>query len=646
MTITTDARTVVGVTHPLDPLSREEISRAVSILKDGQAAAESFRFISVELREPAKELLRAGSETVREADAVLIDRGAGNAFEAVVDLDAGIVTGWTQLASGVQPPFMPDEFNECEDACRKDPNVIEALAKRGLTNLDLVCFEPWSVGYFGEDAQGRRLMRALVFVRENPTDNPYAHPIENFVVFYDLSSGEVVKVEDNEAIPVPSASSNYLPEYVGPARTDLKPISITQPEGASFKVTGNHVQWADWKFRVGFNPREGLVLHQLSFQDKGIDRPVINRASLTEMVVPYGDTAPVQAKKNAFDSGEYNIGNMANSLKLGCDCLGEIKYFDGITTDSHGNPMTIENAICMHEEDDSIMWKHLDWRENTAEVRRSRKLVISFIATVANYEYGFYWHLYLDGTIEFLVKATGILSTAGQQPGEKTVYGQNLNNDGLYAPIHQHIFNVRMDFELDGPKNAIYEVDMEIPEHNPTHTAFKAVDRLLETEQAAIRKADVSKHRFWKIVNHDSKNVVDEPVAYRLIPTDAITLAAGDESYVSQRAQFARNNLWVTAYDRSERFAAGEYPNQSTNGDDGLPAWTQANRDIVDQDIVVWYTFGMHHVVRLEDWPVMPRQNIGFRMEPHGFFDQNPTLNLPSTETTTTPAAAQCKTKH
>lgn len=645
MTITTDARTVVGVTHPLDPLSREEISRAVSILKDGQAAAESFRFISVELREPAKELLRTGSETVREADAVLIDRGAGNAFEAVVDLDAGIVTGWTQLASGVQPPFMPDEFNECEDACRKDPNVIEALAKRGLTNLDLVCFEPWSVGYFGEDAHGRRLMRALVFVRENPTDNPYAHPIENFVVFYDLSSGEVVKVEDNEAIPVPSASSNYLPEYVGPARTDLKPISITQPEGASFKVTGNHVQWADWKFRVGFNPREGLVLHQLSFQDKGVDRPVINRASLTEMVVPYGDTAPVQAKKNAFDSGEYNIGNMANSLKLGCDCLGEIKYFDGITTDSHGNPMTIENAICMHEEDDSIMWKHLDWRENTAEVRRSRKLVISFIATVANYEYGFYWHLYLDGTIEFLVKATGILSTAGQQPGEKSVYGQNLNNDGLYAPIHQHIFNVRMDFELDGPKNAIYEVDMEIPEHNPTHTAFKAVDRLLETEQTAIRKADVSKHRFWKIVNHDSKNVVDEPVAYRLMPTDAITLAAGDESYVSQRAQFARNNLWVTAYDRSERFAAGEYPNQSTNGDDGLPAWTQANRNIVDQDIVVWYTFGMHHVVRLEDWPVMPRQNIGFRMEPHGFFDQNPTLNLPSTETTTTTTdAAQCCT--
>jgi primary-amine oxidase len=644
MTLATETSTVVGVAHPLDPLSRAEISRAVAILKEGPAAAESFRFISVELREPSKEELRNGVQVAREADAVLVDRAGARSYEAVVNLDSGIVDQWTQLAANVQPPFMLDEFAECEEGCRKDPNVIAALARRGLTNLDLVCFEPWSVGYFGEDSEGRRLMRALVFVRDEPDDSPYAHPIENFIVFYDLSSGEVVKVEDDEAIPVPAARGNYLPKYVGPARTDLKPIEITQPEGASFQVTGNHVRWADWSFRVGFTPREGLVLHQLKFRDQGVERPVINRASLSEMVVPYGDTAPVQAKKNAFDSGEYNIGNMANSLTLGCDCLGEIKYFDGNSVDSHGNPWTIENAICMHEEDDSILWKHFDFREGTAETRRNRKLVISFIATVANYEYAFYWHLFLDGSIEFLVKATGILSTAGQNPGEKSPYGQSLNNDGLYAPIHQHMFNVRMDFELDGPANAVYEVDMEYPEHNPTHTAFKAVDRLLETEQAAIRKTDSAKHRFWKIVNHDSKNIVDEPVAYRLIPTDGIQLAAGDDSYVSQRAQFARNNLWVTAYDRSERFAAGEYPNQSTGADDGLHIWTKKDRNIVDQDLVVWYTFGMHHVVRLEDWPVMPRQNIGFMLEPHGFFNQNPTLNLPTQTTTTTNGGACCTT--
>ena len=631
MTLNSEAQTSVGIAHPLDPLSRDEISQAVSILKEGPAAAQTFRFVSVELREPSKEALRADSVSAREADSVLIDRATGRSYEAVVDLDSNVVTQWTELSHGVQPPIMLDEFEECEVNCKRDPRVVEVLAGRGMTDLDLVCIEPWSAGYFGGDDEGRRLMRCLVFTRLDEDDNPYAHPAENLVLIYDLNSGEVVQIEDNGFIDVPKATGNYLPQHVGPARTDIKPIEITQPEGPSFTVTGNHVQWANWSFRVGFTPREGLVLHQLKFRDKGQDRSVINRASLVEMVVPYGDPSPVQAKKNAFDAGEYNIGVMANSLKLGCDCLGEIQYFDGIVSDSYGNPMTIKNAVCMHEEDDSIMWKHFDFRNNSAEVRRSRKLVISFIATVANYEYGFYWHLYLDGTIEFLVKATGILSTAGQPVGEKNKYGQALNNDGLYAPIHQHIFNVRMDFELDGPQNAVYEVDTEIPADNPTLSAFYTVDRLLETEQQAIRKADSSKHRFWKIVNHNNRNLVDEPVAYRLMPTDAITLAADENSYVSQRAQFARNNLWVTAYDRSERFPAGEYPNQSTGGD-GLPAWTAANRNITDEDLVVWYTFGMHHVVRLEDWPVMPRQHVGFMLQPHGFFDQNPTLDLPRNE--------------
>ncbi|KII26917.1 tyramine oxidase, partial [Arthrobacter sp. AK-YN10] len=628
MTVHEEIQAAVDVAHPLDPLSREEISHAVSILKDGPAAADSFRFVSVELREPSKETLRAGTDPAREADSVLIDRTTGVAYEAVVDLGSSIITQWTELAAGVQPPIMLDEFDECEVNCKADPRVVEALAGRGLTDLDLVCIEPWSAGHFGIDAEGRRLMRCLVFTRLDEDDNPYAHPAENLVLIYDLNSGKVVEIEDNGFVDVPRATGNYLPQHVGPARTDIKPIEISQPEGPSFTVTGNHVRWADWSFRVGFTPREGLVLHQMKFRDKDQDRSVINRASLVEMVVPYGDPSPVQSKKNAFDAGEYNIGVMANSLKLGCDCLGEIQYFDGIISDSHGNPMTIKNAICMHEEDDSIMWKHFDFRKNSAEVRRSRKLVISFIATVANYEYGFYWHLYLDGTIEFLVKATGILSTAGQPAGEKNQWGQTLNNDGLYAPIHQHIFNVRMDFELDGTQNAVYEVDTEIPADNPTLNAFHTVDRLLPTEQEAIRKDDKSKHRFWKIVNHGSRNLVDEPVAYRLMPTDAITLAAHEDSYVSKRAGFARNNLWVTAYDRAERFPAGEYPNQSTGGD-GLPAWTAADRNIVDEDLVVWYTFGMHHVVRLEDWPVMPRQHVGFMLQPHGFFDQNPTLALP-----------------
>jgi len=616
--------------HPLDPLSAEEVAAATGILKAGPAAGASFRFASVVLREPEKHVLRTSTDVARTAECVLIDRASSTAYEAVVDLDAAAVTEWQALPEGTQPAVMLDEFTEAEENCKKDPRVVAALAGRGFLDLDLVCIEPWSAGYYGVDAEGRRLLRCLVFARLEKDDNPYAHPAENLVIVYDQNSGEVVAVEDHGFVPVPQESGNYLPSYLPAPRTDLKEIRISQPDGPSFAVDGNLVTWANWSFRVGFTPREGLVLHQVRYRDGDRDRQVANRMSLVEMVVPYGDPSPVQYRKNAFDAGEYNIGALANSLTLGCDCLGEIHYFDGVVVDSIGRPVTIENAVCMHEEDDSIAWKHYDFRTDQAEVRRSRRLVISFIATVANYEYGFYWHLYLDGTIELEIKATGILSTTAQDPREpRTVFGQTLNKDGLYAPIHQHIFNVRLDLEIDGAANSVVEVDTVVPHDNPTRSAFHTVERLLETEKAAVRRAAPEAHRFWKIVNRDQLNAVDEPVAYRLLPgADAITLAAEPDSWVSRRAGFATQNLWVTSYAQDERFPAGEYPNQST-GDDGLPAYTAGDRAIVDADLVVWYTFGMHHVVRLEDWPVMPRQHVGFTLQPFGFFDRNPVLDLP-----------------
>ena len=378
-------------------------------------------------------------------------------------------------------------------------------------------------------------------------------------------------------------------------RRDIKPLEITQPEGPSFTVDGYLVAWQNWKFVIGFNAREGLTLHHLRYRDGNEDRSILYRASLTEMVVPYGHPGGGHFRKNAFDVGEYGIGVLANSLTLGCDCLGAIRYFDAWLADSKGDPYCIESSVCLHEEDFGILWKHTDLFTGEVDVRRARRLVVSSISTVGNYEYGSFWYFHQDGSIHFEIKATGILNTAGLRPGEAPDYG-TIVSPGVYAHYHQHVFNMRLD--------------------------------ILATEQGAQRNVDFNAARFWKIENADARNRLGQPTAYKLLPLSPIPTFSNPRSMVSRRAAFMTRQLWVTAYHPDEIHAAGRYPNQSSGGD-GLPAWTAADRPLVDTDVVVWHSFGLHHIPRPEDFPVQPVITAGFVLHPAGFFTENPALDVP-----------------
>jgi primary-amine oxidase len=351
------------------------------------------------------------------------------------------------------------------------------------------------------------------------------------------------------------------------------------------------------------------------------------------MVVPYGDPRPTYFHRNAFDVGEYGIGTLANSLVNGCDCLGEIRYLNAVVNDSRGGAVTLQNAICVHEEDYGILWKHFDWRTGYSEVRRSRRLVVSFIATVGNYEYGFYWYFYQDGTIQLEVKLTGIVSNGAVMPGETPPWGE-LVAPQVYGPIHQHFFNVRLDMTIDGPLNSVYEVntvaDPPGPE-NPHHNAFRTEASLLRSEAVAQRTVDPLRGRFWKIVNPSVRNRLGQPVGYKVVPGENVLPFAGPDAAVTKRATFMTKHLWVTRYDPAERYAAGDYPNQHPGGA-GLPQYVEDDASLDNAELVVWYTFGAHHVVRPEDWPVMPVTYIGFALKPVGFFDRNPALDVPPPE--------------
>ena len=618
--------------HPLDPLSAAEITRAWEIVRTQRPLGPQVRVIFVMLHEPAKKVVlqhRPGEEVERAAFVVLVDSATGKTYEAVVSVSAGRVLSCEHVP-GVQPAIVLDEFVECEAAVRADPSWQEAMRRRGVTDTSLVMVDSWSAGNFGfPDDEGRRLVRALTWVRRHAEDNGYARPVANLLTVVDLNEMKVLSVEDGGVVPLPPEDANYTAEVAG-TRSGLKPIEIRQPEGPSFELLGRELRWQKWRMRIGFTPREGLVLHTVSYEDQGRDRPVLYRASIADMVVPYGDPRPTYFHRNAFDVGEYGIGTLANALQNGCDCLGEIRYLDAVVNDGQGRPVTLPNAICLHEEDAGILWKHVDWRLGTTEVRRSRRLVVSSISTVGNYEYGFYWYFYQDGAIQLEVKMTGVISNGAERPGEKPRWGE-LVAPGVYGPIHQHFFNARLDMMVDGLDNSVYEVNTVADAHgpdNPHHNAFHTEAILLASEARAQRVIDPLAGRFWKIVNPSVRNRLGEPVAYKLMPGENVLPFAGSEAAVTRRAGFMTKHVWVTRHDPRERYAAGEYPNQHPGGA-GLPSYVKDDAPLENTDLVVWYTFGAHHVVRPEDWPVMPVATIGFMLKPVGFFDRNPGLDVP-----------------
>lgn len=622
--------------HPLEPLTTSEVQESVHLLKTLPDFSSSTRIISIILKEPPKARVHAwpeGSISERRAEALLFDNAANRAFVATLDLTAGTVTSMQAAPPGAQPTMSVDEQVECEQAVLASPEFQDALKRHyGITDTSLVMVDIWSAGNYGsEEDRTRRLARPLCFLRADPEGNGYARPIEGIRPVVDLNLMKVIRVEEHGTWPLPPELCDYAASRVPNQRTDIKPFSITQPNGPGFSLDGYQMSWQKWKFVIGFNAREGLTIHHVRYTDQGRDRSILYRGSLTEMVVPYGDPAPTQVRKNAFDVGEYGMGMCANSLRLGCDCVGSIVYLDAHLCDSRGGALTIPNAICIHEEDYGILWKHTDRRlPDAPEVRRSRRLVVSSISTVENYEYGFFWYFYQDGNIQFEIKLTGILSLGALGGGEKPKFGTTIA-PLLYAPNHQHFFNVRLDFDLDGMENIVQQVDVVAEPSdgsNPFENAFYAKATDLATEKQALAHLCLESARSWKIVNPNVKNATGESVGYKFLPGDNSFPLASPNAWWRKRAGFVNHHVWVTPYREDERYAAGDYPNQSCGGD-GLMKWVEQDREIANRDVVFWYTFGHTHIPRPEDYPVMPVAYIGFLLKPHGFFSLNPANDVP-----------------
>ncbi|WP_030622843.1 primary-amine oxidase [Streptomyces sclerotialus] len=623
--------------HPLDPLTAHEITTAREVLLASGRASETTRFPLVLLDEPDRHAVtahRPGDPVVRRLRVTLLEPATGAAAEALVDITARALVAYRPLdpvADG-QPPLLFEEFDRCDEIVKADAGWRKAMAERGITDLDLVIAAPLAAGNFGTPEEtGRRMLRSLTFLRCSESDNPFAHPVGGLVADVDLTEGRVLRLVDTGAVPVPAECGRYEAQFNGPARTDLRPLEITQPDGPSFTLEDHVLRWQNWRLRLDFNAREGLVLHEIAHRDGDRYRPVLHRASLAEMAVPYAEPDPARNWVCYLDVGEYTLGRNANALRLGCDCLGEIRYVDAVVADDTGRPEVLPNAVCLHEEDHGLLWKHTNMFDGfTADSRRSRRMVLSYIATLGNYDYGFYWYLYQDGTIEFEVKSTGLVQTSATGPGTDSPYATEVA-PGLQAPYHQHLFCARLDPAVDGHANTVEEVDvvpLPMGPDNPHGNAFTVRATPVTDSGEGGRLADPAAGRRWRITNPGSRNRMGRPVAYTLQPQPGPTLLAQPGSAVAARVAYATKHLWVTAGRPGRRYPDGDYPNQHPGGA-GVTAWSAPGESLSDTALTLWHTFGPTHLPRLEDWPVMPVDRCGFTLRPTGFFDRNPALDLP-----------------
>jgi primary-amine oxidase len=588
--------------HPLDPLTAEEIRAATGAVRAAHPDLERPAFAVVALLDPPKAAVVAGTATERRARLVVLERGTGTTYEAVVDVAEPRVESWG-VVPHVQPPIMPEELELAARAARADPRFAEALRRRGIADDEEVQIDPLAAGSYDHYPAGRRLLWATPYRLEG--ENAYARPIENVRALVDPSRGEVLEVVDGDVVPFPTVSAGFdeRPE-------ELAPLHITQPDGPGFTLDGHELSWQGWRLHAALHPIDGLVLSDVRLHG----RHVLHRAALAELVVAYGDPHDGYYWRSSFDLGEHGMGRAAASLSDGGDCVGESRYLDATLADAAGEPWTIANAISVQEEDAGLLYKHRE------RVRRSRRLVVSSVSTIRNCDYAFHWSFHRDGTIELEVGVTGVVPTRAVTPEEPLRHARRIAPD-LAAPHHQHLFSVRLDMAVDGFHNRVYEVDMIPCAAGPENLhggATELRETLIARERDGRRMADPLRSRRWKVAG-------EEGSAYTLIPHLGPLLLAHPDSSVARRAGFARAHLWVTRYAADELHAAGDYPNQAPGGA-GLETYVAHDRDLVDADVVLWHTFGTARAVRPEDWPLRPVERIGFALQPTGFFDRNPGL--------------------
>nr|GMD82477.1 primary amine oxidase-like [Ipomoea batatas] len=613
--------------HPLDPLTIQEIETTRSILSSYQPfSGSSLRIHSLSLDEPDKsEVLRwKRGNPLPTRKAFVVALLNGQAHLLVVDLGSGKVSSHTRNPASGCPSMSADDASTALEATFSNLVFRKAISARGVEIDDVICSAA-APGWFGPEEEGRRITKIKCYTAQN-TPNYYMRPIEGLLLTVDLDSGEVINIYDTHyPIPIPKAEgTDYRRdgvEYRAPGVEPLKPISMEQPNGQSFKVEDGYiVKWASWEFHLKADQRAGIIISRATVFDPetGKRRSVMYKGFASELFVPYMDVDDGWYFRAYMDAGEFGLGATAMELVPLNDCPRNSHYIDGLFVDPDGRPVLQPNVICVFERySGDIAWRHSGTQLNDDLIREARpkvSLVARTTATVGNYDYIFDWEFQTDGSIRVTVGLSGIILAKGSPyehinqfeiPRWDSPAG-SLVSENTIGVAHDHFITFHLDMDVDGPTNSFVKVDL-VKNYNiagkiERKSYWSPKRKVAKSEDDAKIKLQLDKPSEFHVINPRRQSRLGNPSGYKIVPSATATSLLDLHVPPQLRAAFTNNQIWVTPYNRSEQWAGGLFTYQS-HGDDTLAVWSNRNRGIEKQDIVLWYTLGFHHLPCQEDFP-------------------------------------------
>lgn len=657
-------------TDPLDPLTEHELRELKQILQ-GHVAPDA-RYLWVQLQEPPKEAVyrfKPGDDLSREAFVVLLSPKERMAYELIVDLRHRKIES-TKALGQLQPLVSDGDFDVAKEVVEHDPAIREALQKRGC-NLgqrklsEVVYLDTYAGGQSGylkadlgaaggskadDPTKPIRAVRVLFADRQGGT-NDYGPYFEGLMAIVDVYSKKVVALlDDHSTAKAPKTPHDIFDQRILGRKYVREPLAIGPSTLKRLHLEGNHVRWEHWDFRYSFNLREGLVLHRISYRDDAGLRSICYRASISEMLVPYSDSSGTWSWREFFDEGEYGLGVLSEKVEPGRELPPNAVTIDAVAPDESLNLGAYPGRVFFYERDGGALFAHTqhDQGRESLIFARGKELVVGFLSTVGNYDYLYTWVFRQDGSFGFEAELEGlILNKTVSEVACRLCADQSARGPGVYTPspgdrygrlvypnirgiFHQHWINLRLDFDIDGAKNAVKEINTAAApaEGADASRAFTANETVFATAKQAERSLDLSTNRTWVIYNpHKTKSPVSqEPEGYAIAP-GGNTVSAIPSARWGDETSFTQRHLWITPFDPTQLYAAGKYPNQAPPGTtDDLYHYAEADQSIYDTDDVVWYSLGFTHITRPEDYPIMPGKTVGVDFIPDGFFGKSPAL--------------------